>query len=142
MSAIKQWLQDIDAYSLQRPQRYKFKTNSVISQGLDFLWDVDLADVSALSEDNDNIKYLLIAIDVFSRHAWVRPLKNKLHGSVIDALNNIFKTGRKHKELRTDKGSEFKNRWVKDFFRRQGVDHYATQNVTHANYAERFIRKS
>lgn len=117
-----------------------FKTNRVISKGLDFLWGVDLADVSALSEDNDIIKYLLIAIDVFSRYAWVRPLKNKLHGSVIDALNDIFKTGRKPKELRTDKWSEFKHRWVKDFFRRQGVDHYVTQNVTRANYAERFIR--
>ena len=27
-----------------------------------------------------------------------------------------------------------------DFFRRQAVDHYVTQNVTHANYAEQFIR--
>lgn len=54
----------------------------------------------------------------------------------------FFKTGRKPKELRTDKGSELKNQGVEDFFRRQGDDHYVTHNVTHANYAERFIRKS
>ena len=89
--------------------------NRVISQGIDFLWDVDLADVSVLSEENDNIKFLLVAIDVFSRQARVEPLKNKLHGSIIDALNNIFKTGRKPEELRTHKSSEFKNRWVKIF---------------------------
>ena len=118
LTAIKQRLQDIDAYSLQRPQRYKFKMNRVVSQGIDFLQDVDLADVSALSKENDNIKFLLVAIDVFSSQAWVEPLKIKLHGSIIDALNDIFKTGRKPKELRTDKGSEFKNRWVKDFFKR------------------------
>lgn len=47
-------LQDIDVYSLQRHQRYKFKMNRVVSQGIDFLWDVDLADVSALSKENDN----------------------------------------------------------------------------------------
>lgn len=54
LTAIKQWLQDIDVYSLQRHQRYKFKMNRVVSQGIDFLWDVDLADVSALSKENDN----------------------------------------------------------------------------------------
>ena len=54
LTAIKHWLQDIDAYSLQRPQRYKFKMNRVVSQDIDFLWDVDLADVSALSKENDN----------------------------------------------------------------------------------------
>ena len=54
LTAIKQWLQVIDAYILQRPQKYKFKMNRVVSQGIDFLWDVDLADVSALSKENDN----------------------------------------------------------------------------------------
>ena len=77
LSAIKQWLQDIDAYSLQRPQRYKVKTNRVISQGIDFFWDADLADVGSLSEKNDDYKFLLVAIDVFSRYAWVKPLRKK-----------------------------------------------------------------
>ena len=52
---IRQWLQD------------QFKRNRVISDGIDALWDVDLADVSNLTKYNDNIKFLLIAIDVFSR---------------------------------------------------------------------------
>jgi hypothetical protein len=66
LSAIKQWLQDIDAYSLQRPQRYKIKTNKVISQGIDFLWDADLADGSSLSDENDDFKFVLVTIDDFS----------------------------------------------------------------------------
>lgn len=76
LSAIKQWLQDIDAYSLQRPQRYKIKTNMVILQGLDFLWDADLADVTSLSKQNVDLKFLLVAIDDFSPYAWGRPLEN------------------------------------------------------------------
>ena len=65
LSAIKQWLQDIDAYSLQRPQRYKFKRNRVTSQGLDVLFDVDHVDVSNLAGENDEVKYLRVVIDVF-----------------------------------------------------------------------------
>ena len=140
LSAIKQWLQDIDAYSLQRPQRYNVKTNRVISQGIDFLWDADLADVGSLSEENDGFKFLLISIDVFSRYAWVRPLKNKKHDSIVDALKDIFQDGRIPTELRTDKGKEWINKWTKQYLKRKGVHHYVTQNVTHANYAERFIR--
>ena len=129
----------MDAYSLQRPQRYKFKTNRVISQGIGFLYDCDLADVSNLSTENDGVKYLLVVIDVFSRFLWVVPLKNKLHGSVISGLREIFQTS-KPKELRTDKGSEFKNKWMTSFLKDQGVHHYVTQNITKANYAERVIR--
>ncbi|KAK3108257.1 hypothetical protein FSP39_004278 [Pinctada imbricata] len=140
LSLIKQWLQDIDAYSLQRPQRYKFKRNRVISQGIDYLWDVDLADVSNLSKENDGIKYLFVVIDVFSRYLWVQPLLSKQHGPVIEALNKVLSSGRHPKEIRTDKGSEFKNKWLAEFFKTRGIHHYVTQNETKANYAERVIR--
>ncbi|XP_033726667.1 uncharacterized protein LOC117316238 [Pecten maximus] len=138
--AIRRFLQDIDAYSLQRPLRYKFKTRKVISQGIDALWDVDLADVSNLEKENDGIRYLFIPIDVFSRHLWVVPLKNKQHQSIIDGFKHIFGQGRKPQEVRSDPGSEWKNRWVKQYLDKEGVGHYVTHNVTHANYAERVIR--
>jgi len=64
---IRRWLQDQDAYSLQKPLRHKFKRRRVISQGIDYQWDVDLADVSNLQKYNPDIRFLLIAIDVFSR---------------------------------------------------------------------------
>ncbi len=139
VQAIRRWLQNVDAYSLQRPLRHKFKRRRVISQGLDALWDVDLADVSNISKENDGMRYLFVAIDVFSRYLWVVPLTNKLHGSIIDGFKDIFKSGRKPKQVRSDPGSEWKNRWVKAFLGKQGVDHYVTYNVTHANYAERVI---
>ena len=76
LHAIRKWLQDIDAYNLQRPLRYRFKTRRIILQGIDALWDVDLADVSNIAEHNDGIRYLLVAIDVFSRYLWVQSLKH------------------------------------------------------------------
>ena len=138
--AIRRWLQNVDAYSLQRPLRYKFKTRRVISQGIDALWDVDLADVSNLASENDGVRYLFVAIDVFSRHLWVVPVKNKRHESIIDGFKEIFESGRRPKEVRSDPGSEWKNKWVKAYLDKEGIDHYVTHNITHANYAERVIR--
>jgi hypothetical protein len=67
-------------------------------------------------------------------------LKNKQHGSIIDGFREVLKSGRKPKEVRTDPGSEWKNKWVKAYLDKQEIHHYVTQNINHANYAERMIR--
>lgn len=79
-------------------------------------------------------------IDVFSRYLFIVPLRSKSHQNIIDSLKSVFKKGRKPHTLRTDKGSEFKNRWVKTFLKREGINVIYTQNETKANYAERVIR--
>jgi hypothetical protein len=78
MYEIRKWLQNQDDYSLQKPVRRNFKRAKVIVSGPNQQLDVDLADMrQSLSKDNEGMKYLLVAIDVFSRYAWVEPLKNK-----------------------------------------------------------------
>lgn len=136
---IKTWIQNQDAFTLLRPVKYKIKRQRIITQGIDDLWDADLADVSNLAQHNNNIHFLLIVIDVFSKHLWVEPLPNKHHNTVIKAFARILKD-RKPKLLRTDKGSEFINRWSKQFFKKHGIHAYTTKNETKANYAERVIR--
>ena len=41
----------------------------------DNIWAADLADMESLSSKNKNVKYLSFVIDVFTRYAWVKPLK-------------------------------------------------------------------
>ena len=137
---IKKWLQNQDAYSLQRNVNTKFKRPRVVTTGIDDLWDMDLADVSNLKSYNDNILYFLIVIDVFSRYLWLVPLKNKQHNGIIEALRGIFSKGRKPYRIRSDKGSELKNKWVKSFLTQSGVKQQFTQGENKANYAERVIR--
>ena len=123
MHKIRQWLQDQD------------------SDGIEALWDVDLADVSNLTKYNDNIKFLLMAIDVFSRYLWVITLKDRKHGSIIKALETICSKGRKPTWIRSDKGNEFANRWVKTFLNKSSIGHSIALNTEiKANYAERMIR--
>ena len=47
----------------------KFKRRKVYSFFRNNIWDVDLADMQSLSKYNKGIKYLLCAIDLFSRYA-------------------------------------------------------------------------
>ena len=53
------------------------KKKKVYSYFIDNIWDVDLADKQSLSKYNKGIKYLLCAIDLFSKYAWVVPIKDK-----------------------------------------------------------------
>jgi len=74
---IRKWLQSQDDYSLQKPVRRRFKRAQVVVAGPDEQLDIDLMDMQSLAKENDNVKFLLVAIDVFTRFAWVVPLKDK-----------------------------------------------------------------
>ena len=65
------------ANELHKPIIRKFKKRKVYSSFRDNIWGVDLADMQSLSKYNKEIKYLFCAIDLFSKYAWVVPLKNK-----------------------------------------------------------------
>ena len=54
----------------------KFKKRKVYSTLKDNIWGVDLADMQLLSNCNKGIRFLLCVIDIFSKYAWVVPLKD------------------------------------------------------------------
>ena len=53
----------------------KFKKPKVYSSFICLFWGVDLANMQSLSKCNKRIKYLLCAIELFSKYAWVFPFK-------------------------------------------------------------------
>ena len=65
-----------------------FKKRKVYSCFRDNNWGVDLADMQSLSKYNKGIKQLLCAIDIFSKYAWVVPLKDKKGTSINNTFNN------------------------------------------------------
>lgn len=135
---IRNVLQNKDDYSLQRPVRRKFKRAKVVVSNLMEEFDADLADMQSLADDNDGVKYLLVAIDDFSRFLYVQPLKNKTGNEVLNGLKKIFTSG-KPKKLRTDNGSEFKYRKLKIYLSNQNIYHHITMNDVKASLVERVI---
>ena len=79
---------------------------------------VDLADMQSLSKYNKGIKYLLCASDLFSKYAWVVPLKDKRGISILNAFQKIIS---KHKlnKIWVDQGGEFYNKLLKVFENKQ-----------------------
>ena len=81
------------ADELHKPIIRKFNKRKVYSQFKDNIWGVDLVDMQSLSRKNKGIKYLLCAIDLFSKYAFVILLKDKKGISIVNAFNKIIKYG-------------------------------------------------
>ena len=98
------------ADELHKPIINIFNKRKVYSQFKDNIWRVDLADMQSLSRKNKSIKYLLCAIDLYSKYAFVIPLKDKKGISIVNTFSKIIKQSqRKPNKTWIDQGSEFYN---------------------------------
>ena len=94
----------------------------------------------SLSKYDKGIKYLLCAIDLFSKYAWVAPIKDKKGTSIVNAFQKIISEGRKPNKIWVDQGSEFYNNLLKRFLKTNNIEMYTTYNEGKSVVAERFIR--
>ena len=104
-------------------------------------WGVDLADTQSLSKKSKCIEYLLCAIDLFSKYAFVVPLKDKKGISIVNAFNKIIKQSNgKPNKIWVDHGGEFYNHVFKRWLSDNDIIMYSTFNEGKSVVAERFIR--
>ena len=96
--------------------------------------------MQSLSKYNKGNKYLLCAIDLFSKYAWVVPIKDKKGTSIVNAFQKIISKGRKPNKIWVDQNSEFYNNSFKEFLKIINIEMYSTYNEGKSAFAERFIR--
>ena len=105
------------------------------------MWGVDLADIQSLNRKNKGIKYLLCAIDLYSKYAFVIPLKDKKGISIVNAFNKIIKqSNRKPNKIWVDQGGEIYNNVFEKWLPDNDINMYLTYNEGKSVVAERFIR--
>ena len=91
-----------------------FSRRKVYSSFKHNIWGVDLADMRLLSRQNKGIKYLLCAIDLFSKYAFVVPLKDKRGASIVEGFRKIVHDSSKRPyKIWIDQGGEFYNKVFK-----------------------------
>ena len=101
----------------------------------------DLADMQLIRKFNKGFRFLLWFIDIFSKYAWVVPLKDKKGVSIVNAFQSILKhSNRKTNKIWLDKGSEFYNNSFKKWLQDNVIVMYSAHNEGKSVVAERFIR--
>ena len=124
-----------------KPIIRKFNKRKLYSQFKGNIWGVDLADMQSLSRKNKGIKYLLCAIDLYSKYAFVIPLKDIKGISIVNAFNKITKqSSRKPNKIWVDQGGEFCNNVFEKWLSDNDINMYSTYNEGKSVVTERFIR--
>ena len=81
-----------------KPIIRKFKkrySKDMYSSFKDNIWGVDLADMQLISKHNKGIRYLL-CVDLFSKYAWVFPLKDRKGVSIVNAFQKILDSSKRN----------------------------------------------
>ena len=87
----------------------------------------DLADMQLLSRFDKGFSFLSCVIDIFSKYAWVVPLKDKKGTSMVNGFQKIMNDSkRKPNKIWVDKGSEFYNISLKKWLRDNNIETYST----------------
>ena len=141
LSEIQKFLEGEDAYTLHRGFRTRFPSKKVIVGGLNQLHQGDLLDISKFKDFNDNVTFLLVVEDCFSKFLWVEPLLNKSNKEVLRALKKIYvKSDDFPLVFTSDKGKEFLGNPIQIFFKDNDVVYYNSHGNTKAQFVERSIR--
>ena len=114
---------------LHKPVVKNFNKKKVYSQFKDNIWGVDLADMQSLRKKDKGIKYILCAVDLFSKYAFVVPLKDKKGTSITNAFNKIIEQSNgKPNKIWVDQGGEFYNHVFKKWLSDNDIIMYSTFN--------------
>ena len=90
---------------------------------------------------NKGFRFLLCVIDIFSKYAWLVPLKDKKGVSIVDTFKKILHdSNRKPNKIWVDKGSKFYNNSFKKWLKDNDIGRYLIHNEGKSVVAERFIR--
>ena len=124
---VKDWLSGELVYTLHKQAKHHFKRNPIVAEAPKENMQADLVDMQAFSTSNNGFKFILTAIDVFSKKAYAIPIKNKSQKSVADAMEKII-TEHEPIKLQTDEGKEFKNSTFENLMKKYEIIHFFTKN--------------
>lgn len=140
LSDLRSFLGSVDSYTLHR--EYKNLTrNPSYTHFRRYQFQVDLIDIQKLSQANDGKKFILAAIDTFSRKAWIKAVSSKSSKEVLSAFQDILeRAADPPMTLVADKGCELRNKLFIEFCKTKKINFFHNHTSVHASFVERFNR--
>ena len=135
---IEEWLHKQEVYTTHAVKKKSKFFSPVVVPGIKYQFDIDTAFLP--SKSKKGLKQFILAIDVFSRRIAAKAVKNLKSKEVVEALREIFNEIGFPKKIRTDQGTEFKNKDVERMLDDLKIEHFVAYPPNKANYAERGIR--
>jgi hypothetical protein len=115
---VKKFLQQQLEYQLLKQKHKATRKNKLGHLTATFeneIWQIDIYDLSKYETTNSHFKYIFAVVDIFTRKAYIKPMKHKFMEDTTEALKSIIETfDIKPKVIMSDNdssflGSEFQN---------------------------------
>ena len=107
----------------------KFKRRQIYSRLKDNIWAAGLVEMGSWSSKNWGVKYLLYVIDVFTKYAWVKPLKDRKDRTVLSGFIKIVnKFTCEPDKLWVDQGRVFYNCLMQKWLDNNDILMYVTHS--------------
>ena len=141
-SEVKRKMRGVRSWTLHRQARKQYPTRKYLTMGMDHQWQIDLVEMQKFKSQNSGVRYMLSCIDIFSRYAWVEPVKDKTGPSMTQAMAAILKRAspRRPYFIQSDQGKEFYNSHFQNLMKAQNIHHFSVTSQFKAAFAERFNR--
>lgn len=141
LKQVHEWLEKQDAYTIHKWAFRKYERNKVIVSGIDEQWQVDVIDFNNLQKYNDNYKYALTCIDIFSKFAWCIAIKSKSADTTAEAFREILNSSkRKPCRLQSDAGKEFLGRPFQALLKEHNIEFFTVNSEVKCCIVERWNR--
>ena len=117
------------AEELHKPIIRKFEKCKICSSFNDNVWGADLVDMQLISKCNKGFFLFIMAINIYSKYAWVLPLKDKKGITIIIAFIRVLdESSHKPNKIWVDKDSKFCNRSIKRWLQDNDIEMNSTHN--------------
>ena len=136
---VEKFLQTKTSYTKFGPPIRSFRRLQAFSKYINEIWCMDLAFVDKLAGQNNGVKYLLVAVDIFSRFVRVQTMKTKYAKDTLQAFRKMISRKNTPEKLWVDKGTEYGGTFKK-FCKEKDIVVYSTMSETKAAFAERAIQ--
>lgn len=142
---VEKAFSSVYSYGLHREYKKPKIRNPFFVYSLREQVQMDLIDMQKHSEFNDNIRFILVAIDVFSKYVWIAAMKQKTSKDSLIAVKKVVQEIQadrqpKIKHVLLDRGKEFSNTLVYAYFRQHNINVIHPNSDVKAAVAERLNR--
>ena len=125
---------------LNKPVINKFERKKIIIDHIDEIHSCDLVDMQKYSKMNKGYKYIFTNIDIFSKYAWVFPIKSKTVKDIKPCFLKKYLNNENQNTFGVIKNQSFFSREMLKFFEDDNIKIYHTYSNLKGVVIERFNR--
>ena len=90
--AVENELKKVDSYTLHKPVTKPSKYRRIFTKGINYLYQIDLVDMTKFEKKNNGYRWIITIIDTFSKKAWAFKMKRKSAKSIMSVMTPFLRS--------------------------------------------------